>query len=379
MPRYLCLAMASLFVVFCLLMVVLPSPALADDGEMELYLAPPRSPTEVRVDFEIINLPDIDVPSKTFEVLAYMTLTWEDERVLAQLPRDTVEMTLMEDVAEGTIGLMWFPNIQFTNQYYPRETHQRMLTIKRSPTDSGQETALISYDERLLVTLQAVLDLKKFPFDTQDFKIGLKTFCLPDEDVVLTIGTIDFFEYESADEREAGLENSVFCDYERNRLPMEWQNETISSTYRHIQSKSFQYEYQCIEIVITAQRDASFYAWKILLPILLIVAISCVTFWMPGESIGTRMSVSLFGFLTAVTFSFYVNSYLPRMANLTFLDGAIAGAYVFIVSAVIINVTAHLLRKRQKGQLIYKIDRTCRWLFPLMFVTFCTVWILAIL
>jgi len=377
--KYVRAVLGLLFVSFCLAIVLLPSQSLADDAEVLSNFDPPARPTEVEIDFLVINLPKIDVPSETFEVLAYMTLRWKDERALALLPRAGEKQTFLEGITRQKLSQIWYPNIQFTNQYYPRQIHNNMLTIERCTGSNGEETALVTYDERILITLQSELDFTNFPFDSQDFKIGLKTFGVSDEDVILNIGKIQFFKYESLGEPGDRLQDSVFSDYEKDRLPMEWEDEEISAVYRDIRSEVSGHQYRSIEIAISAQRDAGFYGWKILFPLFLIFAISCAAFWMPGEGIGTRMYVSMFGLLAVVTFSFYVNNYLPKMSDLTFLDGVIVGTYILITLSVLINISAHMLAKRQKQKSVDRIDRICRWAFPLVYGLYYMVGVLLII
>jgi hypothetical protein len=127
---------------------------------------------------------------------------------------------------------------------------------------------------------------------------------------------------------------------------------------------------------IHAQRDPGFYIWKIVVPLLLIIALTWSTFWMKGESSDIRMERNYISLLTVVAFHQIISSNLPKISYLTFLDGI-----VFVAFGVVGATVVHMIvtqRAQYAGNLgkVERLDRRARWLFPtVLTVALTALWI----
>ena len=115
----------------------------------------------------------------------------------------------------------------------------------------------------------------------------------------------------------------------------------------------------------------SFYMIRlVVLPLLLIVLLSFSVFWMDRSSIGDRLSVSFIGILTAVAYQNMISDQMPHISYVTLMHGFLNFSFLTMCATVVINLVVSAVDKRGKIELGDRIDRRCRWGFPLAYFGF---------
>ena len=154
----------------------------------------------------------------------------------------------------------------------------------------------------------------------------------------------------------------------------EWHLEqNIASNVGKYTSKLAGRSFSYVSIDITAHRKVGFHIWKIFLPLVLIIGISWSVFWIWTENVANRLSISMIGFLTAISFGFFISSSLPKISYLTFMDYGIIGIYVFMTLTVLEVLTTHFLSNRGKELIASRLNLYSRWLFPASFLLYLAV------
>jgi cadmium resistance protein CadD (predicted permease) len=105
-----------------------------------------------------------------------------------------------------------------------------------------------------------------------------------------------------------------------------------------------------------------------ILPLVLIVAMSWIVFWISPEMAATQISVSVTSMLTLIAYRFMVDALVPRVSYLTRLDLFILGATLLVFFTLIQAVGATKLAKEGRLPLAEMIDRRCRIIVPVVFV-----------
>jgi hypothetical protein len=148
----------------------------------------------------------------------------------------------------------------------------------------------------------------------------------------------------------------------------QWRLEALTAEDRIYQSKFTSGREELVSAVafeFPIDRSPGFLLQVILLPLLILVGLSWSVFWMDAESLGDRMSISFVGILTVVAFQIVVSDMLPRIAYFTILSSFLLINYLTLVAGVIVNLRVGLLDRRGDRAVGNRLDRICRWLFPL--------------
>lgn len=103
-----------------------------------------------------------------------------------------------------------------------------------------------------------------------------------------------------------------------------------------------------------AQRHLSYYVFRIFVPLLLIITVSWVTFFL--KDYAKRIDISGANLLVFIAFNFTIASDLPRLGYLTFLDTILIVAFVVTTLTVIWNVMLKRLDTQGRTNLTEKID-----------------------
>ena len=115
------------------------------------------------------------------------------------------------------------------------------------------------------------------------------------------------------------------------------------------------------------QRQPFYTMRLVVLPLIVIVLLSFSVFWMDRSSLGDRLSVSFIGILTAVAFLLVTNDLLPKTSQVTLIHGFLGLSFLVMCATVVINLVVGALDKQGKFELGDRIDRRCRWAFPIAY------------
>ncbi|MFC1944685.1 hypothetical protein ACFLX5_04265 [Chloroflexota bacterium] len=332
----------------------------------ETPFAPTESTTEVNIYIGVIDIPHIDEPGETYDLDAYLTLVWEDPAAYDYIkekmgiPEGTTYMSLSKDGAHEQIeDSGWLNIIQFTNQVGDR--HILNASLRILPTGE------VTYDERFQATLSSKFYLKSYPFDSQKLHIEIETFNLDINDVLFAASqeTITFYKSPKYVDADFELEE-WFINPQIDVYVGEYTSNMTGRTYSYV------------SIDILANRKTGFHIWKIFLPLILILAVSWSVFWIARENVSSRLSISSIGFLSAISFNFFVSSSLPKISYLTFMDRFIAGVFLFMALTVIVVLIMHFATERGKLGIVSRMNQQARWIFPAIFGIYMLVTTLAL-
>jgi hypothetical protein len=200
--------------------------------------------------------------------------------------------------------------------------------------------------------------LYDYPFDTQHLKALLVPFGNTSDEVVLEVD--ERFNRATQDyvRREQGV----------NVAGWDLRSLEMAASRTNLYIGSLDKTFSRIVTTITLQRHSGQIVWDILLPLGVLVSMVWSIFWLDSEDVADRLNISFIGVLTIVAYQFVVIDNMPRMAYLTFTDTLLLISFL-ITSATIPQslLLRRLIRKGRKAA-ADRIDRACRWAFPLGYV-----------
>ena len=99
------------------------------------------------------------------------------------------------------------------------------------------------------------------------------------------------------------------------------------------------YDYQGFILTLKAERIASYYVFKVMLPILFILIISWSVFWVRGSELESKVNVTIVCLLALIAYNFIIDGDLPKLDYLTFLDLFILISYFYLSLLINHNIT----------------------------------------
>jgi hypothetical protein len=290
-----------------------------------------QGPTRVVVAVYISDVNGINSAEQNFTANVYMEYRWMDETLAHPGPGIIVKN--LTDV--------WHPQIQIINQQKISKTFPEVVTV--SP--NGE----VIYRQRVWGDFSQPLKLQEFPFDRQVFNIHLVAVQHSPEQVALV---------PSPDITYGIAETLSVTDWK----VVGWNAEVLP--YKPIPVRG---EMASILFSFTAQRQIGYFILKIIIPLVLIVMMSWVVFWIDPKEAGIQFSVSITSMLTLIAYRFAVGAFLPEISYMTRLDVFILMSTILVFTSLIEVLLTSTLGRGDRLATARRIDLWARLIFPAAF------------
>ncbi len=299
-----------------------------------------RLPTRVQTGLKLQQIVAIDQSNEIMTAVGTIKLAWQDPR-LAFSP-DECKCEVKEYTENNfneflnKTGGDW-PDFTFFNQQGNRWALNRIVDVL--PDGS------VTYLERFSTNFQLNFDFAPFPFDTENFFIHADM--LYPEDRYVMVPMEDFSEIDP----EHGEDEFILTDFDTSV------SSVISSSLYPTSRYTFHF---------SAPRYLMYYVFRLFVPILLIISVSYVTFFLKDYT--KRIEVATGNLLLFIAFSWSLAEEYPRMGYLTFMDVIMAITFVINTLVVLYNVYLKWLEMHEQGQKADHIDRVADWIYPLSYM-----------
>ena len=288
-------------------------------------------PTTIHVELVVLDVDEIDSANQSVTVNFFMRLRWEDPR-LARLDGESTIYPL-DDV--------WHPSPQIINQQKIWPTFQEQARVTPDGT--------VSYRQRYWGQISQPLDLHEFPLDRQQVDIILVAAMLSPEQVDFVV-----------DEEVA----SGIAD--RLSLP-DWDINGWKTSNAPYVAMAGDPEGAALTFSVIIDRQIGYYAWKVIAPLILIIMMSWIVFWIDPQEAGTQIGVATTSMLTLIAYRFMIGDLLPKVSYLTRLDHFILWSTFLVFGTLVVVVVTSTLAKSDRAMQARRIDQICRIAFPLSF------------
>lgn len=289
-------------------------------------------PTVVWFAAYIVDIHAISSSDQSFTANVFYQLRWHDESLAD--PAGKRRTLPLEEV--------WHPHLQMINQLKVWETFDKEVEV--SP--DGE----VHYRQRVWGNFAQPLDLHEFPLDRQLFAIQLAAVGLSTSDVQML--------------PEPNLPSGM-----ASRLSLAgWEimgMEAVTAPYAPLPQLPPRAGFV---IRFDAERRVGYYILKIVLPLVIIVMMSWLVFWINPTQSGAQISVAVTSMLTLIAYRFMISGFLPSISYLTRLDKLVLGATVMVFASLVEVIYAANLAYRDEVERALSADRKSRVLFPMLFV-----------
>jgi hypothetical protein len=290
-----------------------------------------------------VDINRINEVDNTFRIQGFIDLVWCDPRLTFD-PKatSTVEKIFLEHNAALELERIWWPDLEFVNQTEPRKSENVALVIRSDGT--------VDYEEMFVVVLKSPFDLRRFPFDRQQLEVEIESFAWTDE-------VLRFHE-------ETG--KIGFSD--RLEMP-EWQIRGVEASVTSRQEVRDRAAFSEFLLQIEVARKSGYYVWKLVLPLVLLVCVSWIVFWLTDWMVNRRLGLAFRGVLIVVAYQFVISGSLPRVSYLTLMDSFLMFSFIMMVLTILQNTVVSHYYLKERQEFAHRIDVASRWLFPIVYIT----------
>ncbi|XP_064625813.1 cys-loop ligand-gated ion channel-like isoform X2 [Lineus longissimus] len=246
----------------------------------------------VKVRLVFLKIGEIDTLKENYAADIFVYTVWREP---------SLDGRSTKDVENLDFSKYWNPRLFVDNTLGdPKEELWQSVQFD----DSGQASMIEK--KRIKGTFLENLELKHFPFDTQDLSITITTERSDTEMELLT-----------DDKKLSSINVQSFIDAQ------EWDLHTHVETSKKVTTKEYSgSQLKCPALVFTcrAARRPGFFIYNILLIMFFICTLAFVTYSVEKKLTQNRLQLSFTLVLTGVAFKFVVNQSLPKISYLTYLD-----------------------------------------------------------
>lgn len=205
----------------------------------------------------------------------------------------------------------------------------------------------VLFRQRYQGTLSVPMDLRNFPMDVQSFEI--------------VVGTLDFRDRKLIpDPGRSGAMNSFTV--------AGWHVEPVTLRSGELIAPDGHHHYSTLTAVYTAERNGLFFAWKLFIPLGLIVLMAYAVFWLDPTALSTQIGIATSTVFTLIAYNFALVSILPQISYLTRADLYIMGCMLLVFGALgEAVVTGVLARSEDRLALARRIDLAARFVYPVIY------------
>lgn len=322
------------------------APVLAAALGLALFVAACPStagaqiPREVAVGLFLIDITNIDETRNTFDAEVDVHVSWLDpEQAFVPAAGEPAQHVLAGGAAVAAHEAMWTPQIVPTNPVGQFSLAGQKMVI--------QPDGRVDLTLRIFVTLRAVLDYRRFPFDHQVLPIAAESFAWNRDQVRLVV-----------DEQRTGFDPFSAL--------AEWRITGLDAVVGEAERVRDVVPFSGVTFNIAIERDSGFYVGKIFVTVMIIVFLTFVVFWMSGEGLGRRAGVSSGGILSVIAYQFVTTSSLPKVSYFTVADKMMLLSVVTIALTMVESLAIDGLTQSDPARK-ERIDRVCRVAFPAVY------------
>lgn len=287
-----------------------------------------QSVTTIYTSIFVTDIDEIDSANQSFVANVYVEFHWYDPRLA----------TADDGLQNTAFDKIWHPRIQIVNQQHLFKTFPESFEVSAAGN--------VTYRQRYWGDFSQPLDLKEFPMDSQQLEIQIVAVGYDESEVL----------FVQNPQEPSGLADKLSVT--------EWQvSSWVAASMIYLPTKNVA-PVSGFQLVIHADRNVLYYVIKIIIPLLLIVAMSWLVFWIDPKESGSQISVAITTMLTLIAYRFSIGELVPKVSYLTRLDYFILGSTLMVFLTLVLVIITSNLAKSGQTSLALRMERWSRIIFP---------------
>jgi hypothetical protein len=211
-------------------------------------------------------------------------------------------------------------------------------------------------------------DFRKYPFDRQRLPIVI-------EHEVLTAEELELVDDEDAYRRAGGppelwgLAPTVrVTDLQIDRATRVFTTHEYRTNFGDPMIRDPATSFARVTFTIETARDYGSYLIKILIPLLIILVLAYLVFFVPARDLDVAVGLTVTSVLACIAFQLTLADDLPSIGYIVTSDRIFHLCYFLIMTAMAETVYTHNLEKRGREGTAARIEQWARYLYPALLV-----------
>ncbi|MEH6549119.1 MAG: hypothetical protein V7744_03950 [Pseudomonadales bacterium] len=199
------------------------------------------------------------------------------------------------------------------------------------------------------------IDLTQYPFDHQTFPVIIES----------SSNTIEYIHYRFDPNSRLEAMHTI-GDWKMMTAAVGTSHHSYRSTFSDPFADGNNETYSQLTLQVTGQREALPYILKTIVPLILILLVSNLIFFIHPKQIDSRVAICVTTFFAAIGLQITAGAALPNVGYLTIIDTMFIIAYGFIALATLQMVWSSRMVEGREGLAILS-NRLCGVFFPVTF------------
>jgi len=236
-----------------------------------------------------------------------------------------------------------------------------------APLWARQRGAFTIATYRVKARFEGDYDFHDYPFDVQRLRVELRHRTRTTASLLLALDRLGMLAADGGPDMRDKLASALGSSTWLLRDAVTFQDSVRStSTLGEIgvRAADAALSYSRINAVATIARDVSTYGLRNLLPLLAIILVLYIGYFLPPEEIGTRSSIGITALLTVSVLYQQLASELPPIGYLVTMDYGFYAAFGLSMYATLTAVFAFIAVRRERRKLASLIDWSGRVMTP---------------
>jgi hypothetical protein len=119
------------------------------------------------------------------------------------------------------------------------------------------------------------------------------------------------------------------------------------------------------DVELPLERDWSYHAWKLGVPLTLIVLMAFGVYFIPTSAVPQQIGLGMTAMLTLIAYMLTLGGTLPRISYLTRADRFFVGSAILVFLGLVKAVASIALAQGPEPRVLDRVTRWGRWAYPL--------------
>nr|XP_006821625.1 PREDICTED: glycine receptor subunit alpha-3-like [Saccoglossus kowalevskii] len=322
--------------------------AIFDDGRTLSARPNVKGPVMVTCSVFIISLDSVEAETMDFSMTFHLHQRWSDVRLQHQASTDILLHS------SAVLKKVWKPDLYFKNErsgrYHSITTDNQAMTISQNGD--------IFYSARMSLTLLCHLLLNDYPMDKNVCPIYISSFSYNINEMIL--------RWRAEDPMRITQENHL-AQFEIKQL----------TTHQYFEAVGLE-NWSYLVVRVHLHRQMGYHLLTTYIPSTLLVVLSWTSFWLHADAVAARVSLGITTLLTIATQSTGARQVLPHISYPTrvVVGDTRQSASLRCPSDREVCMTWRTSQQKETSysgtfeKIAVKMDYTCRYLFPAIFIFF---------